>query len=118
MTQVTFEEGVTLAPPSEPSRHRRLRDIIKPYPNLNMFLFDHQFWTSSGSKSCNACNALQDVIVRDGFVSSDLKGVNFEAIEKDLRQTRGSGWCKTLLTIRVLKGIKLIKAVKRAAATE
>ena len=73
---------------------------------------------SSGSKSCNDHNSLQDVITHEDFDPSDLKGVNFEAIEKDLRQTRGSGWHKTLLTIHVPKGIKLTKAAKHAAATK
>jgi len=95
-----------------------LRDIIKPYPNLTSFLFDHQFWTSSGSKSRKDRNALRSVIVREDFDPSDLKGVNFEAIEKNLRQTGGSGWRETPLTIRVPKGIKLTKAVKHVAATE
>ena len=118
--RVTFEEGLTSAPPPPPPppKRRKLRDILKPYPNLSSFLFDHQFWTSSGSKSRNDRNALRDVIVREDFNPSDLKGVNFEAIEKDLRQTGGSGWRETLLTIRVPKGVKLTKAAKRAAATE
>jgi len=95
-----------------------LRDIIKPYPNLSSFLFDHQFWTSSGSKSRSDRNALRDLIVREDFDPSDLKGVSFDAIEKNLRQTGGFGWRETPLTIRVPKGVKLTKAVKRAAATE
>ena len=117
-TQVTFEEGTILAPTPMPPKRRRLKDILKPYPNLSSFLFDHQFWTSSGSKSRSDRNALRDVIVRDDFDPSDLKGVNFDAIEKDLRQTGGSGWRETLLTIRVPKGVKLTKAAKRMAAAE
>jgi len=117
-TRVTFEEGNTPAPAPAPPKRRRLRDILKPYPNLSSFLFDHQFWTSSGSKSRSDRNALRDVIVREDFDPSDLKGVNFEAIERDLRQTGGSGWRETPLTIRVPKGVKLTKAAKRTAATE
>jgi len=119
-TQVIFEGETTPAPTPAPTppKRRRLRDILKPYPNLTAFLFDHQFWTSSGSKSRNDHNALRDVIVREDFHPSDLKGVNFEAIEKDLRQTGGSGWRETLLTIHVPKGVKLTKATKHAAATE
>ena len=117
-TQVIFEEGTTLPPAPMPPKRRRLKDILKPYPNLSSFLFDHQFWTSSGSKSRSDRNTLRDVIVRDDFNPSDLKGVNFEAIEKDLRQTGGSGWRETPLMIRVPKGVKLTKAAKRAAATE
>lgn len=117
-TEVVFEEGtVPIATPTPPER-RRLKDILKPYPNLSSFLFDHQFWTSSGSKSRNDRNALRDVVVRDEFNPSDLKGVNFESIEKDLKKTGGSGWRETLLTINVPKGVKLTKAAKRAAATE
>ena len=115
---VTFEEEAELTPPPAPPKRRRLKDILKPYPNLSSFLFDHQFWTSSGSKSRNDRNALRDVIVHEDFNPADLKGVNFEAIEKDLRQTGGSGWRETSLTIRVPKGIKLTKASKRNAATE
>jgi len=117
---VIFEGETTPAPTPAPTppKRRRLRDILKPYPNLTTFLFNHQFWTSSGSKSHNDRNALRDVIVCEDFHPSDLRGVNFEAIEKDLRQTGGSGWHETLLTIRVPKGVKLTKATKRAAATE
>ena len=56
--------------------------------------------------------------MRKDFDPADLRGVNFEAIEKDLRQTGGSGWRETPLTIRVPKGVKLTKASKRTAATE
>ena len=52
-TQVTFEEGTAPTLTPTPPKRRRLRDILKPYPNLSSFLFDHQFWTSSGSKSRN-----------------------------------------------------------------
>lgn len=117
-TKITFEEGTAPAPTSAPPKRRRLKDILKPYPNLTSFLFDHQFWTSSGSKSRSDRNALRDVIAREDFVPSDLRGVNFDAIEKDLRQTGGSGWRETLLTIRVPKGVKLTKGTKRTAATE
>ena len=92
-TRVHFEEGAPPTTTSEPPKRRGLKDLLKPYPNLSSFLFDHQFWTSSGSKSRNDRNALRDVIVREDFHSSDLKGVNFEGIEKELRQTGGSGWC-------------------------
>ena len=109
---------MTLAPAPAPPKRRRFRDIINPYPNLSSFLFDHQFWTSSGSKSRSDRNALRDVITREEFNPSDLKGVNFEAIEKDLRKTGGTGWRETPLTIRVPKGVKLTKAAKRAAATD
>ena len=117
-TRVTFEEGTAPTLTPTPPKRRRLRDILKLYPNLSSFLFDHQFWMSSSSKSHNDHNSLRDVITREDFDPSDLKSVNFEAIEKDLRQTGGSGWRETLLTIRVPKGIKLTKAAKRAAVTE
>ena len=116
--QVVFEGETALLPTPAPPGRRKLKDILKPYPNLSSFLFDHQFWTSSGSKSRNDRNALRDVIVREDFNPSDLKGVNFNAIEKDLRQTGGSGWRETLLTIRVPRGIKITKAKKRATAAE
>ena len=83
--RVVFEEGATLASTSTLRERWRLKDILKPYPNLSTFLFDHQFWTSSGSKSRNDRNALRNVIVREDFDASDLKGVNFEKIEKNLR---------------------------------
>ena len=120
--RLIFEEGTPSVPEptpaTEPPKRRRLKDILKPYPNLSSFLFDHQFWTSSGSKSRNDRNALREVLIREDFDPSDLKGVNFEMIEKDLRQTGGSGWRETLLTIHVPRGIKLTKGSKRAAATE
>lgn len=117
-THLRFEEGTLLAIAPTPPKRRRLWDILKPYPNLTSFLFDHQFWTSSGSKSRNDRNTLRDVIVREDFHTSDLKGVNFESIEKNLRQAGGSGWRETPLTIHVPKGVKLTKAAKRAATTE
>ena len=115
--RVVFEEGDSLTPTPTSHKRRRLKDILKPYPNLSSFLFDHQFWTSSGSKSRNDRNTLRDVIVREDFDPSDLKGVNFEKIEKGLRQTGDMGWRETPLTIHVPKCIKVTKASKRAAAT-
>ena len=90
-TRVTFEEGTVPTLTPTPPKRQQLRNILKPCPSLSSFLFDHQFWTSSGLKSRNDCNSLRDVITRGDFDPSDLKGVNFEAIEKDLRQTGGSG---------------------------
>lgn len=57
-TNVVFEEGTIPMAISTPPERRRLKDILKPYPNLSSFLFDHQFWTSSGSKSRNDRNTL------------------------------------------------------------
>ncbi|KAF9790625.1 hypothetical protein BJ322DRAFT_1017297 [Thelephora terrestris] len=116
LTKLIFEEGTAPTPMPAPPKRRKLREILNPYPNLGSFLFDHQFRTSSESKSRKDRNALRDVIVHKEFNPSDLEGVNFDAIEKDLRQTGGSGWRETPLTIRVPNGVK--KAVKRAAATE
>ena len=116
--RVVFKEGATLTSTPTLRERQRLKDILKPYPSLSTFLFNHQFWTSSGSKSRNNRNALWNIIIREDFDTSDLKGVNFEKIEKNLQQTGGTGWCETPLTIHIPKGIKVTKASKRAATTK
>ena len=49
-----------LSTPALPE-HRRSGGILKPYPNLCLFLFNYRLWTPKGSKSRNDSSALRDV---------------------------------------------------------
>jgi len=111
--------------PATPREPRTMEEIISPYPNLSAFLFDHHFWTSAPTKSQRDRDSTQELLTREDFKASDLKGVNLNVIEEELRgrssrsqweQTRG--WRTSNLTIGVPKGIKRTAAVRRDEAAQ
>ena len=71
--------------PTPPQEPETIEDIISPYPNLSTFLFDHHFWTLSPTKSRHDRDATQELLAREDFKAGDLKGVNLNAIEEELR---------------------------------
>ena len=102
---------------------KTIEEIIDPYPNLTSFLFDYHFWTSGPTKSRRDRDSTQELLTREDFDSSDLEGVNFDAIEQELRgysstgqweQTRG--WRKSDLVIGFPLGAKRTADVRRAEA--
>jgi len=102
---------------------KTIDEIIDPYPNLTSFLFDHHFWTSGPTKSRRDRDSTQELLTRKDFNPSDLAGVNFNAIEQELRgysstnqweQTRG--WRKSDLVIGFPLGVKKTADVRRAEA--
>ena len=104
---------------------KTIEEIIDPYPNFTSFLFDHHFWTSGPTKSRRNRNSTQALLTRKDFKSSDLEGVNFNAIEQELQgysstgrweQTRG--WRKSDLVIRFPLGVKKTEEVHRAKAAQ
>ena len=106
-----------------PQESRTIEDIISPYPNLSSFLFDHRFWTSGPTKSRHDRDSTQELLTREDFVASDLKGVNLNKIEEELRgrsshgqweQTRG--WRTSNLVIGYPKGVKRTATVRREEA--
>jgi len=111
--------------PAIPREPRTIEEIISPYPNLSSFLFDHQFWTSGPTKSRRDRDSTQELLIRHDFKTSDLEGVNLNAIEEELRgrPSRGQweqvrGWRTTDLVIGVPKGIKKTAAVRRNEAAQ
>lgn len=111
--------------PTPPEDKRTIEEIISPYPNLSSFLFDYHFWTSSTTKSRRDRDSTQELLIRGDFNASDLDGVNFAAIEEELRgrSSRGQweqmrGWRRTDLVIGVPKGIKRTVAVRRDEAAQ
>ena len=111
--------------PAPPQEHRTINEIISPYPNLSSFLFDHHFWTSSTTKSRHNRDSTQELLTREDFKAGDLDGVNFNAIEEELRgrSSRGQweqtrGWRKSDLVIGFPKGIKRTAAVRRDEAAQ
>ena len=106
--------------PTPPEESRTTEEIIRPYPNLSSFLFDHQFWTSGPTKSRRDRDSMQAMLTRDDFNAHDLKGVNFHALEQELRgrSSRGQweqtrGWQTTDIGIGIPKGVKRTAAVRR-----
>ena len=110
-------------PPTPPREERTIEDIIAPYPNLSSFLFDYHFWTSSPTKSRHDRDSTQELLTREDFDTRDLKGVNLNNIEQELRgrSSRGQweqtrGWRTTKLVIGIPKGVKNTTAVQREQA--
>jgi hypothetical protein len=108
------------APSQEP---KTVGEIISPYPNLSSFLFDHNFWTSSPTKSRRDRDATRDLLTREDFNASDLKGVNFSAIEEALRGRSSTGqweqmrgWRTSDLVIGFPLGVTRTADVRRADA--
>jgi hypothetical protein len=111
--------------PTPPQDLRTIEQIISPYPNLTSFLFDHHFWTSGTAKSRRDRNATQELFIREDFQGADLRGVNLDAIEEELRgrSSRGQweqtrGWRKSDLVIGIPKGIKRTAAVRHNEAAQ
>jgi len=111
--------------PTQPQESRTVGEIISPYPTLSSFLFDHHFWTSSPVKSRNDRDSLQELVVREDFEGSDLRGVNLNKVEEELRgrSSRGQwkqtrGWRASDLVIGIPKGIKRTAAVRRDEAAQ
>lgn len=109
--------------PTPSQEPKTIEEIIDPYPNLTSFLFDHHFWTSGPTKSRHDRDATQELLTREDFKPSDLKGVNFNALEQEVRgysstgqweQTRG--WRKSDLAIGFPLGVKKTAEVHRAEA--
>lgn len=119
--------GATYIPsyrhPSPPQESKTIEEIISPYPNLSSFLFDYHFWTSGPTKSRRDRDSTQEMLGREDFEASDLKGVNLNAIEEELRgrSSRGQweqtrGWRTSDLVIGIPKGVKKTAAVQRDEA--
>ncbi|KAJ7212434.1 hypothetical protein C8J57DRAFT_1097229, partial [Mycena rebaudengoi] len=98
-----------LAVDREPVKKRKKRsiaEIIFPYPNLSSFRFNYWHKHGSGKKSKGDRTELQRVLTDPSFLTSDIKGVNFDAIDAQLAQDvqspwSGNGWKKTGITLDI-----------------
>jgi hypothetical protein len=107
-----------------PSREpKTIEEIINPYPNLTSFLFDYHFWTSGPTKSRRDRDATQELLTREDFEPSDLKGVNFNGLEQEVRGYSSTGqweqmrgWRKSDLVIGFPLGVKKTAEVCRTEA--
>ncbi|KAF9642175.1 hypothetical protein BDM02DRAFT_3273565 [Thelephora ganbajun] len=107
-----------------PSREpKTIEEIINPYPTLTSFLSDCHFWTSGPTKSRRDRDATQELLIREDFKPSDLKGVNFNVLEQEVRgyssigqweQMRG--WRKSNLAIGFPLSVKKMTEVRRTEA--
>jgi hypothetical protein len=105
---------------------RAIHQIIAPYPNLSSFLFDHHHWLAGHKKTQDNRDSLRDLLVRDDFNNSDLKGVNFKKLDLDLASNDieapwihdGEGWQHAAVTIRVPLMKRQTQASRREAASE
>jgi hypothetical protein len=104
----------------EPRKEPRpIQDIISPYPNLSSFLFDHNFWTTSTTKSRNDWDILRDLVTCANFNTDDIKETNFHKIEEELcgHSSRHSweqqrGWHTSEIAIGIPLGIKKTGSVR------
>ncbi|KDQ51293.1 hypothetical protein JAAARDRAFT_199318 [Jaapia argillacea MUCL 33604] len=103
---------------------RPVSEIIHPYPNLSSWRFAYHHWMGSRSKSLEDREALQALITRPDFSTTDLVGVDFRQLDKQLEDTplpwqdRRNGWRESTLTIGIPSGVKQTLAAKKAAAAE
>lgn len=118
-TTVDLESAYEPAPPPLSPPKRSIKEIIFPYPNLSSFLFDHQFWTSTGKKSRADRDQLSKLMAHPDFKQEDIVGVNFRNIEEKLKGRSSKapweqekGWRSKPLTIGIPLGIKRTKATK------
>lgn len=101
-----------------PPTNKSISDIISPYPNENSFNFGRWFWNASRQSKSTRQDLLDSVILRPGFDPEDLRGVNFDKIDKQLGEDQGSpwegnGWRKDTITINVPTSQKATKASKQ-----
>jgi len=109
--------------PKPLKKSQTIEAIVSPYPNLSSFLFDHNFWTTSTSKSRNDRDGLQALFKRPDFDPQDVKDTNFHRIEEELRgrSSRNSweqerGWKKSQIHIGIPTGKKRTALVRREDA--
>ena len=107
--------------PTEPrpkKRLRRIKDIIYPYPNVSAFLFGHWHRKGSDKKTKGERDKMLELFEDPRFDSKEVRGINFEKIDKLLAQDvqspwDGPGWKTSTVTIEVPAGIKRTKDVRK-----
>jgi len=97
--------------PIPPKKQREVPDIIYPYPNISSFLFNFTWRRMCGMMSSANRALVMAVLLNLHFKATDLKGVNFPQIEKQLKDDiqspwGGNGWRRSNVVIEVPTGSK------------
>ncbi|KAG1810271.1 uncharacterized protein HD556DRAFT_1302609 [Suillus plorans] len=97
---------------------KSISDIISPYPNENAFNFGRWYWNTTRQSKSTRQELLDNVILRPGFDPEDLRGVNFDKIDKQLAQDlssplEGNGWRNDPITVNIPTSQKATKASKK-----
>ncbi|KAG1784624.1 uncharacterized protein HD556DRAFT_1280298 [Suillus plorans] len=85
---------------------KSISDIISPYPNENAFNFGRWYWNTTRQSKSTRQELLDNVILHPGFDPEDLRGVNFDKIDKQLAQDlssplEGNGWRNDPITVNI-----------------
>jgi hypothetical protein len=109
--------------PLRKKKHRKILDVIWPYPNLSSFLFGLHFRKGSVHKTAADRKEMQNLFEDDRFNSKDIRGVDFEKIDRILSEDKqspfgGTGWTKRTVTIKVPTGVKETKESRKEKARE
>ena len=111
---------------SHPEPHQEPQtneEIVRPYPNVSSFLFDHYFWTSGASKSRNDRDVLQALLTHPYFDPAGIRDVDFRRVEQELRGRSSlnnweqqRGWKKSPISIGIPTGRKQSMRARREDA--
>ncbi|KAH8981633.1 hypothetical protein EDB92DRAFT_176878 [Lactarius akahatsu] len=102
-----------------PRKHRKVSDIIYPYPNISSFLYNYTWKRMGGIVSASSRASMTKTLRDERFKTCDLEGVNFLGIEKKITDDiqspwGGNGWRRTNIIIEVPTGKKPTMASRRA----
>lgn len=125
-SDVTFGDMVNedLRPTAPTTKTRQsVRNIIFPYPNLSAFKFNMWHWNGGGKKTkAGRKELLNEVLLDESFNLEDLRGVNFEQLDKEIAENptngeeEGNGWSNRRVYIDIPSGQKATKASKKKQA--
>lgn len=114
--QETLVLGHTNQPPK---KRRKIPDIIHPYPNIGSFLYNYTWRWMGGVASASNRTKMTAALTDERINLSDLKGVNFSQIEREITDNiqspcGGNGWRRTNIIIEVPTGKKSTAVSRRA----
>ncbi|KZV97244.1 hypothetical protein EXIGLDRAFT_764538 [Exidia glandulosa HHB12029] len=102
----------SMSPPS-------LEEAIAPYPNFSSFLFNDWFWRRRQKSREDRRDLQRNVLHHPDFKSDDLRGVNFDSIDRKIasdgvsHSSLGHGWRSSTVHLRVPHGLKRKKSSRQ-----
>ncbi len=108
---VLWKSLVINLPPIIPKKHRKVSNIIYPYPNVSSFLYNLTWRRMCGIVSASS-REMMTISLRDKhFKTSDIEGINFSQIEKQITDDvqspwGGNGWKRSNIIIEIPTGAK------------
>lgn len=109
--KVSWKLLVLSQPPLAPIKPRKVSDIVYPYPNVSSFLYNLAWNRMCGVGITTNREMMTTTLSDTRFKPSDIKGVRFSEIEKqiadDVQSPWGAnGWRRSDLVIEIPTGTK------------